>query len=373
VGESHGIGMVGLGNISAQYLATLGRHPELRVVAVADLDAARASEVAATLGAEALDVDALVAHPGVQTVLNLTIPAAHADVALRAIAAGTSVYGEKPLAATFGDAERVMAAADAAGVAVGCAPDTVLGTGTQTARGVVDEGRIGTPVFATATMVTPGHEAWHPNPDFYYREGGGPLLDMGPYYVSSLVQLLGPAVSVTGRSSRLRDTREIAKGPRAGEIIPVEVATHVTGVIEHASGALSTITTSFDGVATTAAPIEIHGTEGSLAVPDPNRFDGDVRLRSRGSAEWETVPPGFGYVDAGRGIGLLDFVGTPAGAVARASGAVGLHVLEIMTALLRSAEEGRTITLTTTVERPPIVPLTPPVGQNGTDPSGKDA
>jgi predicted dehydrogenase len=372
VGEPHGVGIVGLGSISAQYLSTLARYPELRVVAVADLDVARAAEVATTLGAEALDVDALVAHPGVQTVLNLTIPAAHADVALRAIAAGTAVYGEKPLAATFADAERVMAAAAAAGVAVGCAPDTVLGTGTQTARGAVDEGRIGTPVFATATMVTPGHEAWHPNPDFYYREGGGPLLDMGPYYVSSLVQILGPAVSVTGRSSRLRDTRTIASGPRAGEVVPVEIETHVTGVIEHASGALSTITTSFDGVASTAAPIEIHGTEGSLTVPDPNGFGGDVRLRSLGS-EWDVVPPGFGYVDAGRGIGLLDFVGTPAGATARASGAMGLHVLEIMTGLLRSAEEGRTIALTTAVERPPIVPLTPPVGHNGTTTPGKDA
>lgn len=359
MGEPHGIGIVGLGVISRAYLSTIAQYPALKIVAVADLDAARAAEVAAETGAEALDVDALVAHPGVQTVLNLTIPAAHADIALRAIAAGTAVYGEKPLAASFEDAGRVMAAASAAGVAVGCAPDTVLGTGIQTARGVVDSGRIGTPIFATATMVTPGHEAWHPNPDFYYLDGGGPLLDMGPYYVSSLVQILGPAVSVTGRSSRLRDTRMIANGPRTGEQIPVEIETHVTGVIEHANGALSTITTSFDGVATTAAPIEIHGTEGSLAVPDPNWFAGDVQLRLRGEKEWQLVPPTHGFVDAGRGVGLRDFVHTPAGEDSRASGTFGLHVLEIMTALLRSAQEGRTVPLTTTVERPPIVPLTP--------------
>jgi predicted dehydrogenase len=358
VGEPHGIGIVGLGNISRAYLSTLAQYPDLRIVAVADLDEARAAEVAADTGAEALDVDALVAHPDVQTVLNLTIPAAHADIALRAIASGTAVYGEKPLAATFEDAERVMAAASEVGVAVGCAPDTVLGTGIQTARGVVDSGRIGTPIFATATMVTPGHEAWHPNPDFYYLEGGGPLLDMGPYYVSSLVQILGPAVSVTGRSSRLRDTRTIASGPRNGEVVPVEVESHVTGVIEHANGALSTITTSFDGVATTAAPLEIHGTEGSLAVPDPNTFAGDVSVRMRGTKEWELVPPTHGFVDAARGVGLRDFVHTAPGDNARASGAFGLHVLEIMTALLRSAQEGRTIPLTTTVERPPIVPLT---------------
>lgn len=358
MGEPHGIGIVGLGVISRAYLDTIAQYPDLRIVAVADLDEARAAEVAASTGAEALDVDALVAHPGVQTVLNLTIPAAHADIALRAIASGIAVYGEKPLAATFEDAERVMAAASEAGVAVGCAPDTVLGTGIQTARGVVDSGGIGTPIFATATMVTPGHEAWHPNPDFYYLEGGGPLLDMGPYYVSSLVQILGPAVSVTGRSSRLRETRTIANGPRNGEVVPVEVETHVTGVIEHANGALSTITTSFDGVATTAAPIEIHGTEGSLAVPDPNWFAGDVQLRARGEKEWQFVPPTHGFADAGRGVGLRDFVHTAAGENARASGAFGLHVLEIMTALLRSAQEGRTIPLRTTVERPPIVPLT---------------
>jgi predicted dehydrogenase len=358
VGEPHGIGIVGLGFISRAYLSTLAQYPDLRIVAVADLDEARAAEVAAATGALALGVDELVEHPDVQAVLNLTIPAAHADIALRAIASGTAVYGEKPLAATFADAERVMAAASAAGVAVGCAPDTVLGTGIQTARGVVDSGRIGTPVFATATMVTPGHEAWHPNPDFYYLEGGGPLLDMGPYYVSALVQILGPAVSVTGRSSRLRDTRTIASGPRAGEVVPVEIETHVTGVIEHANGALSTITTSFDGVATTAAPIEIHGTEASLAVPDPNEFKGDVSLRVRGSKEWEVMPTTHGIIDGGRGIGLRDFVSTPAGEDSRASGAFGLHVLEIMTALLRSAQEGRTIPLTTTVKRPPIVALT---------------
>ena len=360
MGESHGIGIVGLGVISGAYLDTFARHPELRVVAVADLNEARASEVAATTGALALSVDDLIAHPEVQTVLNLTIPAAHADIALRAIEAGVDVYGEKPLASTFDDAVRVMSAATAAGVAVGCAPDTVLGTGTQTARGVVDSGALGTPLFATATMITRGHEAWHPNPDFYYRDGGGPLLDMGPYYVSALVHLLGPAVSVTGRSSRLRDTRTIASGPRAGEQIPVEVETHVTGVIEHASGALSTLTTSFDGIATTAVPIEIHGTDGSMVVPDPNNFSGDVLVRGRDAPEWELVAPSHGFVDGSRGVGLLDFVQTPRGEASRASGAFGLHVLEIMTTLLRSAEEGRTIPLTTTIERPPIVPLGSP-------------
>ena len=220
----------------------------------------------------------LLADPDVDTVLNLTIPAAHAEIALAAIAHGKDVYGEKPLAATFAQAREMVAAADAAGVRLGCAPDTVLGTGTQTARAAIDAGLIGTPIAASAVMITPGHERWHPNPDFYYREGGGPLLDMGPYYVAALVQLLGPVRSVIGAAGRPRAERVIASGPRAGERIPVEVDTHVTGVLEHESGALSTITTSFDGMATTAAPIEVHGERGTLAVPDPNNFDGDVRL-----------------------------------------------------------------------------------------------
>jgi predicted dehydrogenase len=246
-----------------------------------------------------------------------------------------------------------MDAATAAGVRVGSAPDTVLGTGVQTARAAVDDGRIGRPVSASAMWISPGHEAWHPHPDFYYREGGGPLLDMGPYYVTSLVQLLGPVSAVSGAGSRSRDQRVIASGPRAGESIDVEVDTHLTGILHHASGAISTITMSFDGVRSTAAPIEVHGVEGSLLVPDPNMFDGDVQLHPRGD-QWSTLEPSAGYADSGRGIGLLDFVAGPG----RADGAMALHVLEIMTALTVSAASGAREELRTSVQRPSLVPLT---------------
>jgi len=260
VGEPHRIGIVGLGVISQAYLSTLEVAASVQVVAVADLGLDRARAVAAALpGVRAMTTAELLAHPEVDTVLNLTIPAAHAEIALAAIAHGKSVYGEKPLAATLADAEGVLDAARTAGVRVGCAPDTVLGTGIQTARAAIDGGAIGVPFAASAVMVTPGHERWHPQPDFYYREGGGPLLDMGPYYVAALIQLLGPVVSVIGSASRRRDARTILTGPRAGRSIDIEVDTHVSGVLTHASGALSTITTSFDGVATTAAPIEVHG------------------------------------------------------------------------------------------------------------------
>lgn len=358
MGDPHGIGIVGLGAISSQYLATIAAHPLVKIVAVADLDTARAIDVAAEIGAEAVTVDELVGDPRVGTVLNLTIPAAHADVALRAIAAGKHVYGEKPLAATFEEAERVVEAATDAGLTVGCAPDTVLGTGIQTARDAVDSGRIGTPTSATATMVVAGHELWHPNPDFYYAEGGGPLLDMGPYYVTSLVHLLGPVVSVSGAASRSRDVRTIRSGPRAGEQVPVAVDTHVTGILEHADGAMSTIVMSFDGVATAAPPIEVHGTEGSLAVPDPNRFDGDVTLRSLSGGDGVALPASAGYADAGRGVGLVDMMLADSSRPARANGALALHVLEVMTAVLRSADAGRRVPVATSVERPRLVPLT---------------
>ena len=361
MGDAHRIGIVGLGSISKAYLDTLADSPAVAITAVADLDAARAESVAAGLpAARALTVAELLASDDVDTVLNLTIPAAHAAIAHGAITHGKDVYGEKPLAVTMDEARGIMDAATRAAVRIGSAPDTVLGTGIQTARAVIDAGRIGRPIAATATMVTPGHESWHPSPDFYYLPGGGPLLDMGPYYVAALIQLLGPVRSVVGSASRLRPERIISSGAREGERIPVEVQTHVTGVLEHHSGALSTITTSFDAFATTAAPIEVHGELASLVVPDPNTFGGDVRLHERTPRAWQDVAVSAGYVDASRGAGLLDFIAAGrAGGPGRASGQVALHSLDAMTALLESAETGRRIVLTTTVERPEAVPLTP--------------
>ena len=351
------VGVIGCGNIVEQYLRTLPHLSRVRLVAAADLDPARAEQVAARVpGARALTVDELIADPDVDLVLNLTIPAAHHDIALRAIAAGKHVYGEKPLADTVEHAVDVLAAAEAAGVTVGAAPDTVLGPGIQTARRAVDDGLIGRPISATATMATAGHERWHPNPDFYYQPGGGPLLDMGPYYVTALVSLLGPVTSVVGAASRLRDERVIGSGARAGERIPVAVDTHVTGVLVHASGALSTITMSFDTVASAASRIEIHGESGSLIVPDPNQFDGETRLKALGDEEWRVLEQSAGYVGAERGIGLEDLA--TEGASLRASGALAFHVLEVMESLLESAHSGRAIAIESTCERPAPVPLT---------------
>lgn len=356
MGQPLSVGIVGVGAISGQYLSTFERLETVRLVAVADLDAARAASVAAEQGVRALTVDELTTDPDVDLVLNLTIPAAHAEVALKAIAGGKAVYGEKPLAVTLEDARAVLEAGRAAGVRVGCAPDTVLGTGVQTARKAIDDGAIGEPISATATMMTPGHERWHPSPGFYYQPGGGPLLDMGPYYVTTLVTLLGPVASVVGAASHTRTTRMVGSGPLAGQEIPVEVDTHVTGVLRHESGALSTLVMSFDAVATRASEIEVHGQAGSLVVPDPNGFDGDVQLHELGG-DWKTLPPSAGYRDAGRGYGIADLAATPAGVPARTSGDVAYHVLDIMTALLAAADNGTTVTVESTCERPAAVPL----------------
>lgn len=355
------VGIVGCGVISNQYLRTIERLPELRLVAVADLDRDRALQAARPYpGVEVLDVAELIADPRVDVVLNLTVPAAHAEIAIQAAEAGKDVYGEKPLAATTQEARRVLRAAEEAGVRLGCAPDTVLGTGTQTARKAIDDGLIGRPMAATATMVTPGHERWHPNPDFYYLPGGGPLMDMGPYYITSLVTLLGPVAKVIGAAARGRPTRTIGSGPRQGEEIPVRVDTHVTGVLVHASGALSTLVMSFEGAATRAPSIEVHGDEGSLAVPDPNRFDGVVRFAAAGERGWRDLPVTAGYAEAGRGVGVADLVATPEGERPRASGALAFHVLDVMESLLAAASSGTAVTVASTCDRPRPVPLRSP-------------
>lgn len=351
------VGMIGCGNISAQYLKSFPALPDVELVAVADLDMDRARAVAAEHpGVRALTVDALLEDPEVETVLNLTIPAAHAEIDLRAIAAGKNVHAEKPFAVTAEEGAAVLAAAERASVLVGSAPDTVLGVGTQTARRAIDDGLIGAPISAVATMMTPGHERWHPNPDFYYLPGGGPLLDMGPYYIHSLVTLLGPVTAVIGAASRLREERTIGSGARSGEVIPVATDTHVTGVLVHASGALSTLVMSFDAVATHARPIEVHGTLGSLSVPDPNRFDGEVSVHPLGGAGWEEVPVSAGYEEASRGIALQDMA--TRGAELRASGALGQHALEVMNGMLEASRTGARVEITSTVERPEAVPLT---------------
>lgn len=352
------VGLVGAGNISRAYFETFERiSDEVRLVRIADVDLERAAEAGASQGVPGGSVHDVLTDPEVDLVLNLTIPAAHAEVATRALEAGKHVYGEKPLTVTVAEARNVLDLAQQRGLWVGCAPDTVLGTGIQTARRAVDDGMIGRPVAASATMAIPGHEAWHPNPDFYYAPGGGPLYDMGPYYLHALITLLGPVARVSGSASAPVAERMIASGPRAGERVPVLIDTHITGLLEHVDGAITTLTMSFDTVGTRAVPIEVHGVEGSLLVPDPNNFDGHTSLKRRGE-DWMTLPVSAGYEGSSRGYGLLDYHRTPAGEVPRADAAIAFHALQIMETLMRSSVEGRRLDIDDRPERPRAVPLT---------------
>ena len=356
------VGVVGAGTIAGQYSASLVRLPQLRVTAVCDLRADRAQALAAQHdGARALELPALLGADDVDAVLVLTLPATHADIALAALAAGKHVYVEKPLATSVAEGRELVKAAAAAGLRVGCAPDTVLGTGIQTARAVLDAGWIGTPHTATAFMTTPGHERWHPDPDFYYQVGGGPLLDMGPYYLTALVHLLGPVVRVTGASARPAAARTIGSGPRAGESFAVDVDSTVTGTLEHASGALSTLIMSFDIWAAQLPRIEVYGTGGSLSVPDPNLFAGPVELFSAVAPDegWLDVGVTAGYRDAGRGYGLADLaLALAQNRPQRAGDELALHVLDIMESVQQAADTHTSVPLTTTCRRPaPVTEL----------------
>ncbi|GAA1855374.1 Gfo/Idh/MocA family protein [Microbacterium koreense] len=361
MGESMKVGIIGLGKISGQYLATLSSRDDVEIVAVADLDAVRAEEVAARTGATALSVDGLIAADGIDAVLNLTVPEAHADICARAIAAGKHVFVEKPLALTVADGAELVRSAEAAGVLLGCAPDTVLGSGVQSARAAIDRGDIGTPVAASAVWAAPGHELWHPSPAFYYQSGAGPLFDMGPYYLTALVSILGPVARVFGHTSRSERERMVATGPHAGRAVPVGVDTHVTAVLEHASGVVSTVTMSFEVWATRMAGIEVYGTSGTVAVPDPNRFFDAVEIFTAESGEWASLDHCAGHREGGRGLGLIDMgEALREGREHRVSGELALHVLEIMESILEAGRGRRVVELTTTTRRPDPIPHLPP-------------
>jgi predicted dehydrogenase len=357
VGGALNIGIIGVGTISAQYFAEFPKLPGLHIVAVADVNEARAAEVAAEQGVEALSVDALLADPRIDAVLNLTIPAAHIEIATRALRAGKHVYGEKPLALDPEVAAAMLELARTQGLRVGSAPDTVLGTGVQTARALLDSGAVGEPVAAAVHWSAPGHERWHPAPQFYYQPGGGPLFDMAPYYLTTLVTLLGPVLRVSGVATRSNRERTIATGGQAGAAVPVNVDTHVSAILEHANGLTSTLTVSFEVWASRAPLFELYGTAGTIAVPDPNRFSNPVEVWTVDAPEWTEVPASAGYADAGRGFGLADMAhAIETDRPHRASGELAFHVLEIMDAVLRASDEHRVIELTSTVTRPEPVP-----------------
>jgi predicted dehydrogenase len=353
------VGIIGCGNISGAYLEAGRTFDMLDIVACADIihDRAQARAVEYQIP-KACSVEKLLVDPEIEIVVNLTIPQAHAEVGLAVLEAGKSVHNEKPLAIAREDGRRLLEVARDRELLIGCAPDTFLGGGLQTCRKLIDDGWIGEPIAATAFMMCHGHENWHPDPEFYYQVGGGPMFDMGPYYLTALIHLMGPVHRITGSARITFPERIITSQPKYGTRIKVDVPTHVAGVMDFANGAVGTIITSFDVWAAQLPRIEVYGTEGSLAVPDPNGFDGPVLVRRAGESEWSTVPLTHGYTKQSRGIGVADMAyALRSGRPHRANGELAYHVLDIMHAFHQASQEGRHVELTSTCSRPEPLPL----------------
>ena len=328
------VGIVGCGNISDIYFTNLTGmfSKRVKVTALTDVKPERAEAASAKYNVPYIrQTRDLINSSDVDIVLNITEPSYHYKIALEAVNAGKHIYGEKPLCAKREEALEILKIASEKKLLVGNAPDTFLGAGIQTCRKIIDEGKIGKPVAAAAFMVNHGHESWHPGPEFYYKNGGGPMFDMGPYYLTALITLMGPVARVSGSTKKSFDKRTITSEPLNGKVIDVDVPTHIAGQMDFVSGAVGTIITSFDVYSHTLPCIEIYGSEGSLRVPDPNTFGGQVYVSRFDEKNWNEVPLLKNYSENSRGLGLADMADAiSSGKAHRASGELAYHVLEIM-------------------------------------------
>jgi predicted dehydrogenase len=350
------IGIVGCGNISGIYLTNLtgmfGKR--VKVTALTDLIPERAEKAAAEYSIPYIKKTGdLINSPDVDIILNITEPYNHYGVALAAVKAGKHVYDEKPLCAKREEAQEVLKIAAEKHLRVGNSPDTFLGAGIQTCRKLLDDGWIGRPVAAVAFMVNHGHEHWHPGPEFYYQGGGGPMFDMGPYYITALVNLLGPVVRVSGSAKKSFETRTITSEPLNGKVINVDIPTHIAGIMDFANGAVGTIITSFDVYSHTLPWIEIYGSEGTLRVPDPNTFGGPVYVRRFREEVWSEIPLLKEYPENSRGLGITDMAEAIAeGRPHRASGEMAYHVLDVMHGFHDASASGAYCQVKSTCTRP---------------------
>lgn len=353
------MGLVGCGYISGIYLENSRVFKGFDVVACADLLIDRAEARAEEFGVpKACSTEELMSDPEIEMVLNFTTPDGHHEVAKQAIEAGKSVYNEKPLSIDLADGKELVDLARENRVLLGGAPDTFLGGGIQTCRKLIDDGRIGKPVAVTAFMTCPGHESWHPDPAFYYKKGGGPMFDMGPYYLTALVNLVGPINQVKASAKITFDERTITSEPRNGTKIKVEVPTHVAGIMDFQDGATGVIITSFDVWGAQLPHIEVYGTQGSLSVPDPNTFGGPVQVYLPEDKEWKDVPLTHGYTSNSRGLGVADMANAlRSGRPHRANGDLTYHVLEAMHAFHEASDSEKTVKMLSTVDRPAPLPL----------------
>ena len=349
------VAIVGCGNISEIYLTNLtNMFDNVCVYAVCDLDASRAQEKAEKYNTKIMTLDEILSDENVDIVLNITTPPTHYSLCKQIILAKKSVYVEKPLSLTFEQGKELVKLAKENNVLLGCAPDTFMGAGVSTARKLIADGLIGDIIGATAFMVCPGHESWHPGPEFYYQVGGGPMFDMGPYYLTALISLLGPAKSVSGMVNCVRKKRLITSQPKAGTWMDVEVPTHVNGLLRFENGAIGNIITSFDVYASDLPRIEIYGTKGSIYVPDPNCFDGEVKLKQYFDDSFKVFPLLTPYSKNSRGMGVSDMAYCLENGLSEncASGNLALHVLEIMEKIHTSNDQHQELELESTCQKP---------------------
>jgi predicted dehydrogenase len=351
------VGIVGCGVISHAYVENAAAFDSFEIVACADRDPLRSEALAAAHGAASTTVEGLLGGEDVDVVLNLTPPAVHAEVTRAALEAGKHVYSEKPLAMSAPGAAELLDLADERGLRVGCAPDVFLGGAFQEARALIDRGAIGRPLGVSATMLAGGQEAWHPDPDIFFRDGAGPLLDMGPYYLTAIVALLGPVVRVAGLSSTFVAERTIEIGPRRGERFAAETPTHTTAALELRCGATATLLATFEAPSHYSSTFLVLGSEGTLLLPDPNTFGETIRLRG-GAGDWNVLPYRSRGAREVRGVGLQDLVDAIASdREPRASGRLALHVIDVARSILASAEAGVTLQVGSTADRPDPLPV----------------
>jgi predicted dehydrogenase len=363
MGKDLGVGIIGCGNISSAYLSLAPMFKGYQIVAVADINMDNAQARAEEFGVRAQTVDDLLAAKDVDLVINLTIPAAHVDVSRAILEAGKHVYSEKPFVLSLAEAQELGALAKAKNLRIGSAPDTFLGGSHQLARNLIDADAIGKVTSGAAVVMSSGMEDWHPNPDFFFQKGGGPILDLGPYYICNLVQLLGPVAEVASMTGMASKTRTIANGPRDGETIPVETPTTIHAVMTFKSGAIISLLSSWDVHSSNHPIMELYGTDGTMDLPDPNFFGGDVEVTPRGEEtqvqSWEHplgVPNFEGTQANYRGAGLADMaLAIAEGRPHRCNDTFATHVVEVMTAILESGESGTVITMTTTCDRPDVL------------------
>jgi predicted dehydrogenase len=361
------VGIIGCGTISGAYLKNMSASPHLKVVACADQVLERAQARAAEFGVpDACATDELLASDEVELVVNLTVPNAHADISVRGLRAGKHVFTEKPLATTRHDGQRILDVAASSGLTVACAPDTFLGAGLQTCLRLQEQGELGEALAASAFMLNRGPENWHPNPSFFYEPGGGPLLDVGPYYVTSLVCLLGPVRRVAGMARVLYPERTAVRGPRAGETFKVSTPTFVAALIEFESGAQATLVTSFGIWGHDLPNMQLYCTEAILSVPDPNYFGGPVRVRpNEDDSVWREVPLMYRHTEGPgnfRGLGVVEMaLAIAKGEQPRTSGELAYHVLDVMESIQESYTSGRHVEVRSSCRRPAPLPLEDPL------------